>query len=55
MRKGRDKDTRGQSPSHTASHGVRSKVYRREKDKSPETKDRWNNLSLEKLARNKPR
>ena len=31
---------RGQPPSYTASHGVRSKkyIYRREKDKNPETR-----------------
>ena len=43
-------------PSYTASHGVRSKerYTEIEKERSPEAKDRWNNLSQEKLSRNKP-
>ena len=38
--------TSGSSPSDTANHGVKSKerCTETEKDKSPETKDRWDNL-----------
>ena len=44
MRKGGKEVARSQPSSCTASLGARRKVYRTEKDKSPETKGRWNNL-----------
>ena len=37
----REEDSRGQPPSYTASHGVRSNES---KDKGPEAKDGWDNL-----------